>query len=84
VLPRFSEAESYFAAAADTASRLGASWAAACTALGWARRCLARSAAVDRERSMRLFNEAVTSASEHGHPTIERRARTGLDNAAAH
>jgi hypothetical protein len=82
-LGRYSEAESYFRAATVDASRLEARWAAACTALAWARLCLARRAPDDNERAHELLTKASALAASNGYATIGRRAARALNDQRA-
>jgi hypothetical protein len=78
ILGQYAEAEIYFAAAASSAARMGATWAAACTQLAWGRLLVARSASGDRERAQTMLTEAQILADAHGYATVARRARAAL------
>ena len=72
-LGRWNEAESRFAAAAKTHSRIGAPTWLARTRLEWGRMLLARQEAEDEERATALFQEALKTARELGLGNLERR-----------
>jgi hypothetical protein len=78
-LGRYSEAERFFESATLDAARLDARWATACTALGWARLCLARRAPDDDERARALLTKASALAAANGYATIGRRAARAFE-----
>jgi tetratricopeptide (TPR) repeat protein len=71
-LGRFDEAETHFAAASATHSRMRAPTLMARTRLEWARMLLGRRGAGDAERARELLQQALSTARELGLGNVER------------
>jgi tetratricopeptide (TPR) repeat protein len=79
-LGRFEEADTRFAAAEATHTRIGAPTWLARTRLEWARMLLSRHQPGDAERARELRDQALATARKLGLATVERRAATLLQD----